>query len=303
MTNRNGEDRFRKLFITMKRLLLLCLCFSVTSAALFAQNFTEDFESGELPEGFTIINGDGLIPADEGDIGWADTAWIVTTSTTFDGFAILSISWYEDENGNEVGPADDWLILPKLEVSENSVFEFDVKSSTSSGDFPDDYQVLVNPGEATIEDFESNGAILFSMQDEASDDFVSRSVDLSDYAGQEIFIAVRNVTNTNGYGLWIDNLRVTDVTSTSAVAPEVFEMAVSPNPTEGASVLNYTLPRAAATRIVVTDLLGREVMRLDNGVQTAGAQAVPLDLTAQSAGVYLVSLYTDKEVSTLRLQK
>ena len=91
--------------------LLLCAVFAQAQ-----QTITYDFEDGLMPSDFTLFNVDMLTPADEGDIEWKDTAWIVIPSNTFEGFAALSISWYEDENGNEVGPADDWMILPKFEL-------------------------------------------------------------------------------------------------------------------------------------------------------------------------------------------
>jgi len=124
-----------------KNLLFSLILFLGHFSLLHAQSFTEDFEGGVIPESIILINGDELIPALDEDQGWADTAWIATTSAAFEGFGALSISWYQDESDNDVGPCDDWMILPKMLISDAATLTFDAKSATSSGDFPDDYWV------------------------------------------------------------------------------------------------------------------------------------------------------------------
>ena len=286
----------------MKRILLFTTALFVSSFNLLtAQGFTEDFESGVIPEDFVLINGDGLIPALEDDVSWADTAWIASGSSTFEGSAALSISWYWDENENDVGPCDDWMILPKMVISENAAMTFDAKSATSTGDFPDDYWVLVNTGDPTIESFENDGEILLQIDDEESLNFSTRTIDLSNYAGQEVHIAFRNVTNTDGYGLWIDNISVGGSVATETVASDYFAFEITPNPTSETANITYNLPISTEVTITVNDLLGRTIGVWTQGKQPTGNNSFSLPVTAWTAGTYLVSVRTEDKVATQKL--
>ncbi len=66
--------------------------------------------------------------------------------------------------------------------------------------------------------------------------------------------------------------------------------AVAPNPVRADAQVRYTLAAPATVRLVVTDALGREVLRLDDGLRGAGPHAVALDGTGLADGVYLVTL-------------
>ena len=119
----------------MKRLVQL-VCVAVMLATLSAtaqETIVYDFEDGVMPESFTLINRDMLVPNQPEDAGFADTAWMVIESGLLESFAALSISWYV----NDAGPADDWMILPKISVTENSMLSWTAISTTSSGNFPE----------------------------------------------------------------------------------------------------------------------------------------------------------------------
>ena len=128
----------------MKRLVQLVwvAVLLATVSASAQETIIYDFEDGEMPEEFTLINRDMLVPNEPDDAGFADTAWMVIESGLLESFAALSISWYV----NDDGPADDWMILPKITVTDNSMLSWTAISTTSSGDFPDSYQVLINAG-------------------------------------------------------------------------------------------------------------------------------------------------------------
>ena len=289
----------------MKKAVQLTLVFVLCAVFARAQEtITYDFEDGLMPEDFTLYNVDMLTPADEGDIGWLDTAWIVTSSSRFEGFAALSISWYEDENGNEVGPADDWMILPKFQLGAGAELNFQVRSATSSGDYPDDYQVLINTGEATVESFGNDGEILWTEEAVESTDWQDRTLDLSAYAGQSVYIAFRNVTNTNGYGLWIDNISVSNVVTTSVreIDNEAFAMVLTPNPAGRETVqLAYTLEKASEVELLVQDMMGRLLQLRALGRQAAGNNTAIIDVNELPGGTYIVMLRSDNKAGTAKL--
>jgi hypothetical protein len=67
------------------------------------------------------------------------------------------------------------------------------------------------------------------------------------------------------------------------------------------TTLRYALPEAATVRLVVYDLLGREVARLVEGVQQAEHHAVAFDGAGLASGVYLYRLEAGTFVQTRRM--
>jgi photosystem II stability/assembly factor-like uncharacterized protein len=63
-----------------------------------------------------------------------------------------------------------------------------------------------------------------------------------------------------------------------------------PNPFNPSTVIAYSLPARALVKIVVFDVLGREVQRLAGGEQDAGTHRVVWDASGVSSGVYYYQL-------------
>jgi probable HAF family extracellular repeat protein len=63
-----------------------------------------------------------------------------------------------------------------------------------------------------------------------------------------------------------------------------------PNPASGAVAIRYRLARAAEVRLVVVDVMGREVLVLEEGPQPAGEHRAVLPAGALAPGVYLARL-------------
>ena len=66
--------------------------------------------------------------------------------------------------------------------------------------------------------------------------------------------------------------------------------AVYPNPARSSATVTFALPEAAAVRLAVYDVLGREVAVLAEGAHETGRHAAALDTWMLPAGVYLVRL-------------
>ena len=90
--------------------------------------------------------------------------------------------------------------------------------------------------------------------------------------------------------------------------PERFELAQNyPNPFNPTTVISYELPAAGNVRLVVFDLLGREVAVLVNERKEPGAYQVRFDahLSGLSSGIYFYRLtagefYEVKKMIVLR---
>ncbi|MEO1726397.1 MAG: T9SS type A sorting domain-containing protein [Bacteroidota bacterium] len=89
----------------------------------------------------------------------------------------------------------------------------------------------------------------------------------------------------------------------SARAPvEAFVLgAAYPNPSSGGATVPLVLRDEAEVRVVVYDLLGREVARLAEGRLSAGGHLLALDASALAAGTYVVRASVDGVASTQRL--
>ena len=73
------------------------------------------------------------------------------------------------------------------------------------------------------------------------------------------------------------------------VVPEPLTLSAPyPNPTQDISTISYTLPQASHVRLIVYDLLGREIAVPVDGARQAGVHEVDLDVSALPSGIYSV---------------
>lgn len=75
-------------------------------------------------------------------------------------------------------------------------------------------------------------------------------------------------------------------------------LSVFPNPSNGSSQVNLTLPQGAVVRMSVYDVLGNEVASLQNGFLSAGSNAVPLANLNTEEGMYLLKVEIDSSTGT-----
>ncbi len=186
--------------------------------------YVENFEDSEnMPEGIVLSNRDNGTPAtslpEYQDL--KEDAFIVlhTDSLSTEDFGsdnariVVGTSWYDEEVG-----ADDWLILPKVRLTADNNLSWDALSLTSSGNYPDDYEVYVSTTYQTVEACMQNDPI-FSITgentstdaDSPGDGLAQRTVDLAEkgYADQDVYIAFRLMTPyPGGDRLGLDNIRI-----------------------------------------------------------------------------------------------
>ena len=88
--------------------------------------------------------------------------------------------------------------------------------------------------------------------------------------------------------------------ATEGDAPARVALApVAPNPSRARATVTIETPGAA--RVVVYDLLGREVARVADGAAEAGWPETRLDASALASGVYIVWLRAGDETRTRRI--
>ncbi|MFZ2324569.1 MAG: T9SS type A sorting domain-containing protein, partial [Ignavibacteriaceae bacterium] len=98
---------------------------------------------------------------------------------------------------------------------------------------------------------------------------------------------------------YIDDLRIatfspTDVEQEDNQMPNSFALEQNyPNPFNPTTQIKFSVPQASNVKIIITDILGREVTTLVNDNLAAGNYSVNFNASSVSSGVYFYTLITD----------
>ncbi|MBI9068299.1 MAG: choice-of-anchor J domain-containing protein [Salinivirgaceae bacterium] len=151
--------------------------------SVYPMPYNQGFEGSWPPIGFTIHN-----------LGDANT-WVQNTSTYFSGSASASITYGSTAH-------NDWLITPKIAISGVNP-TLGGWFGSASATFLEPYDVLISTTTTDIVAFTD------TLKEESSPgtSWEFRTIDLSAYIGQEIYIAFRSTT-TDKYKLFVDELIV-----------------------------------------------------------------------------------------------
>jgi len=281
----------------MKKIYFLASLLATSVAANAQNDYMQDFESqqGVLPENFVLWNLDELIPSQEEEANLIDSAWILIESSITSSKCAYSTSWYVDD----AGPCDDWFILPRVTMGSDPSIAWDALSTTSSGDYPDSYMVLISTeeGEPTLDGFNQNLPIktvdpeLHGEQTDPVDSYASHSESLASYAGQTVRIAFRNNTSS-GSGLIVDNIHITNGTLASVGQAQDAAASLFPNPAHGLATVRFAVERAGNVSLDLRDISGRLVRSQNVGALGIGQQQAEINLEGVPAGTYLLSIQT-----------
>lgn len=188
----------------MKKLYLLLLAIAMVPFMGNAQ-FSEDFQGvdtsnggvGPLPSGWVTYDQDGNTPNVP-----LPNAWDVVT---FDGVNKLAAS---TSSYSPAGQSDDWMVTPQITVPATSPFLIFEEWNTDPS-APGEYEVLISTTGNTPADFTT---VIHTENNPSNTGLQPVAIDLASYAGQQVYIAFRNITNA-GYLLGIDNVEVLSLSS------------------------------------------------------------------------------------------
>jgi len=123
-------------------------------------------------------------------------------------------------------------------------------------------------------------------------------IDLTPYANNtNIQLAWEYIGNDGDY-VALDNVKVTgfesitDVQDTNTdIVPNNFELSQNyPNPFNPSTQINYSLPESGNVRLIIYDILGREVKTIVNEFQNAGSYSIDFNAGELSNGIYFYRL-------------
>ena len=97
-----------------------------------------------------------------------------------------------------------------------------------------------------------------------------------------------NEPSSGHHQVWTTSLSIVAVNQYGTTIPSEYSLSQNyPNPFNPSTVINYSLPKSVYVKLVVYDLLGREVETLVNGLYNAGNYKVDFDGANLASGVYL----------------
>lgn len=181
---------------------MMVLSFAATAQT--AIYFSEDF-SGGIPNDWTILDLDGLTP--NGNVANFGGTWWVSPTAAPEAKVAVSSSWYTPP-----GQSDDWMITPRIDIpmpaDPNAKIFLTWYGEAVDPSYPDGYDVRLS---TTDTDPASFTETLIDVARENTDG-IYRSLDLSAYAGETVYLAWINDSNDQ-YILLIDDIQVAEYPS------------------------------------------------------------------------------------------
>lgn len=203
----------------MKRLFTLLLIFSIATVQLGAQIiFSESFDNG-IPTTFKIHKVDDntydpMTGLDATFGGWFDG-----------GGAAVSCSWF-----SPVGTADRWMVTPSITVPalsnpNNKLKLVFYQRSSDPAPFSDSYEVRIGTVDQEITNLSK--VLLSVTKAQTKTTWTINNIDLTTYAGQNIFLAWRNTSN-DGTFLYIDEINLIEAQPVQVIARDIPNVIYNP---------------------------------------------------------------------------
>lgn len=238
----------------------------------------EGFEGEDVPSGWTLIDNDG-----DGN------NWYVLNNSQSEqgGFVvhsgqghITSASW-----ASVALTPDNWLITPAVNLTGPATLSFWVAGQDPSW-ASENFSVLLSTSGTTVADFTTT---LLSNQT-STETMTQYSVNLSQFAGQTVYIAFRHHNITDMFRLNLDDV---EITSGVGVNEYDNEARIYPNP--ATDVVNVNTA-STLKHIEIFNMNGQKVM----DVQAEGFNTT-VNTTTLSEGLYMMNIHTENGVSHSKL--
>ena len=180
----------------MKKIFTLTLVFLTMMFGVNAQYLLQEgFETGTLPTGWLVQDSDG------DGYTWDATFLYQEEGAAHTGDGIIGSASYI--NGVGALTPDNWLISPAITMTAAANLTFWVKGQDAS-DNAENYSVYVATSN-TVAAFSATTAVLTGT---TTGSWEQKTVNLSSYVGQTIYIAFRHHNTTDMYWLDLDDVEI-----------------------------------------------------------------------------------------------
>ena len=199
------------------------LAVTVTDCAVSTFPYTMGFEPSENTDCWTTVDND--------NDGYA---WVDGYTSFGPGYAHTGDGFYASASYiNDIGvlTPDNWLISPQMQLTAGNNYTLTWYDGAIDATYYDEhYAVYVSTTGAGISNFTATTPVFQTTLTTAN--YTLRTVDLSAYAGQNIYIAFRHYNSTDVFWLKIDDISITETGGTTPTQQYTVTV-VSDNPTMG----------------------------------------------------------------------
>ena len=197
-----------------------------------------------------------------------------------------------------------------MNVPSDGYLSFWVTGGSPS--FSDSVSIWITNGGPTPSSFLSNPANrfqnIFFPVGSVYGAFEQYFVDLSSYAGQNIYVGFRYNMDcaVNGYFVQMDDVDyggTVGISQNGTSIPDKFALSQNyPNPFNPTTKINFDLAKSSNVKLTVFNSLGQVVTNLFNGYKTAGSYQADFNGVSLTSGVYFYRLETDFFTETKKMQ-
>lgn len=205
---------------------------------------------------------------------------------------------------------DDYLISPSLiGVTENTTMSFWACAQDEDYYFEHFGVAVSTTGNTSAADFTTIKEWTLTAKETRAGTWHEYTVDLSEYAGQFIWVALRHFNSTNVFIICVDDISINNfvrymefnssfnvIIGTVSLTENEMNTEIYPNPVENQLYINT---KEDINEIEIYNLLG---IKLYSEIINQGNEKV-LDMSNFESGVYLVKIRTDKGTETLKIHK
>lgn len=263
----------------MKKIFTLFVALFVAFSFVNAQILSESFE-GEVA-GWSIYDGDG------DGFNWSIQDFSAMDATTPDGTKAGWSESFSNQYGTALTP-DNWLITPQISIPAGNAtltfYAWGVDASWAA----EHLGIFVSAEEMPTDNTFPVDNFTQVFEQVTTGDQIQYTVDLSSYAGQNIYIAFRHYEITDMFVLALDLVEVT--TGTTGIEDINVTANVYPNP--ASDVVNVNAA-AQINDIELYNIAGQKVSTFN--VNNTSAQ---INVAELANGIYFLKINTENGMVT-----
>ena len=246
------------------------LTVTVQSCTINTFPFTMGFEPTESLACWNMVDNDG------DGYGWDYAPYDSMGYTGAQSFASASYI-----NGVGALTPDNWLVTPPLQLTAGYGYTLSWHDGAVDPNYYDEhYSVYVSTTGNNVNNFTGSPVFQTTL---TTANYTQRSVDLSSYAGQTIYIAFRHHNSEDVYWLLLDDISVTET------APQSHTLTVvSANPEMGTATGGGTYPHGSTVTITATANTGYHFTQWNDG-NTNASRAVTVTADATYTAYFAVN--------------
>lgn len=123
-----------------------------------------------------------------------------------------------------------------------------------------------------------------------TDQWTNYQVLMSNYAGKRNVLVKFEAVSNMGNNIYLDNINVGSLSSVDVLEAETINLQLFPNPSKGKATLSMTLPENSNTSIWVNDILGKNILNIQQDETLSGDQSFNVNLSDFEPGVYFIQV-------------